>query len=126
MVSTVKRRNPSAAAPGGTKRRRVSAGAAANAVSPSMLTALARQLQSWTGSILGNVGAATDLSLWVAKNKVQAPAAKAAVGKPQSLLRELKQITGLTRNDLNKALDLETNPSYPWSKTARWPLCLST
>jgi transcriptional regulator with XRE-family HTH domain len=107
MVSTVKRRNPSAAAPGGTKPRRVAAGAAANAVSPSMLTALARQLQSWTGSILGNVGAATDLSLWAAKNKVQAPAAKAAVGKTQSLLRELRQIAGLTRNDLNKALELE-------------------
>jgi transcriptional regulator with XRE-family HTH domain len=106
MVATVKRRSTAAASPSGAKARPVG-GAAANAVSPSMLTALARQLQSWTGSILGNVGAATDLSLWVAKNKVQAPAAKAAVGKTQSLLRELRQTAGLTRDDLNNALELE-------------------
>jgi transcriptional regulator with XRE-family HTH domain len=72
-----------------------------------LVRARARQLQSWTGSVLGNVGAATDLSLWVAKNKVKAPAAKAAVGKTQSLLRELRETTGLTRDDLNKALELE-------------------
>jgi transcriptional regulator with XRE-family HTH domain len=106
MVSKVKRHNSDVRSPLDASARRM-AGAATSALNPSMLTGLARQLQSWAGSILGNVGAATDLSLWAAKNKVQAPAAKAAVGKTQSLLRELRQTAGLTRDELNNVLELE-------------------
>ena len=72
-----------------------------------MVTALAKQLQSWTGTVLGNVGAATDLSLWIAKNRVQGPVAKAALHKTQSLLRDLRETAGLTRDDLTRALDLK-------------------
>ena len=86
-------------------------GAIGRALAPSatvgMVTALAKQLQSWTGTVLGNVGAATDLSLWIAKNRVQGPVAKAAVHKTQSLLRDLRETAGLTRDDLTRALDLK-------------------
>jgi plasmid maintenance system antidote protein VapI len=108
MVATVKRRKMGATSPSAvTARQANEAVAAAGPATASMVAALARQLQSWAGSVLGNVGAATDLSLWVAKNKVKAPAAKAVVGKTQSLLRELRETAGLTRDDLNKALELE-------------------
>ena len=73
----------------------------------AMVTSLARQLQGWAGTVLGNVGAATDLSLWIAKNKAEGPLAKAALSKTQSLLRDLRETAGLTRDDLSKALDLE-------------------
>lgn len=73
----------------------------------AMVASLAKQLQGWAGTVLGNVGAATDLSLWIAKNRVDGPIAKAALSKTQSLLRELRETAGLTRDDLSKALDLE-------------------
>lgn len=73
----------------------------------AMVASLAKQLQGWAGTVLGNVGAATDLSLWIAKNRVDGPIAKAALSKTQSLLRDLRETAGLTRDDLSKALDLE-------------------
>lgn len=73
----------------------------------AMVASLAKQLQGWAGTVLGNVGAATDLSLWIAKNKAEGPLAKAALSKTQSLLRDLRETAGLTRDDLSKALDLE-------------------
>ena len=88
------------------KRRDVGKGAVKPA-SASMVRELARQLQSWAGSVLGQVGAATDMSLWIAKNKVKAPAAKTAIGKTQTLLRELRLAAGLTRDDVSKALNVE-------------------
>src|SRR5688572_1982447 len=90
-----------------TMKRRDVGEAAFKPVSASMVKALARQLQSWAGSVLGQVGAATDMSLWIAKNKVKAPAAKTAIGKTQSLLRELRLAAGLTRDDISKALKVE-------------------
>ena len=88
------------------KRRDVGKGAVKPA-SASMVRELARQLQSWAGSVLGQVSTATDMSLWIAKNKVKAPAAKTAIGKTQTLLRELRLAAGLTRDDVSKALNVE-------------------
>jgi transcriptional regulator with XRE-family HTH domain len=108
MVATAKRRkNGTAPHIAAATRPAMQALGVAKPVSPSMLTSLARQLQSWTGSVLGTVGAATDLSLWAAKNKLQAPVARAAADKTQSLLRELRETAGLTRDDINNALELE-------------------
>jgi transcriptional regulator with XRE-family HTH domain len=108
MVATAKRRkNGTAPHIAAATRPAMQALGVAKPVSPSMLTSLARQLQSWTESVLGTVGAATDLSLWAAKNKLQAPVARAAADKTQSLLRELRETAGLTRDDINNALELE-------------------
>ena len=80
-------------------------------VSAPMLLSLARQLQAWTGSILGGVGTATDMALTLAQSKAQRPGPKAAVAKAASLLRDLRQAAGLTIDDLGRALELE-DPSF--------------
>ena len=49
--------------------------------SPSMVLALARQLQSWSGSILGGMGTATDVALTLAQAQNLKPGPKAAVDK---------------------------------------------
>ncbi len=79
--------------------------------SPSMVLALARQLQSWSGSILGGMGTATDVALTLAQAQNLKPGPKAAVDKAAALLRDLRQAAGLTIDDLGQALELE-DPSF--------------
>ena len=79
--------------------------------SPSMLLSLARQLQSWSGSILGGVGTATDMAMTLAQSRVQKPGPKAAVAKAAALLRDLRQAAGLSVDDLGRALELD-DPSF--------------
>ncbi len=75
-------------------------------IAESALKALARQLQSWTNSVLGMAGTATDLGVTLAKSRLHKPQHKAAVEKAGSLLHELRQAAGLTVNDLGAALGL--------------------
>ncbi len=77
----------------------------------SMVVALARQLQSWTGSILGGVGTATDVALALAQSRVQRPGPKAVVDKAAALLRDLRQAAGLSLDDLGQLLELD-DPSF--------------
>ena len=70
------------------------------------LRALARQLQSWTTSVLGMAGTATDLGVTIAKSRLRKPQHKVAVEKAGSLLHELRTAAGLTVNDLGTALGL--------------------
>jgi transcriptional regulator with XRE-family HTH domain len=76
-----------------------------------MLLSLARQLQSWSGSILGGVGTATDMAMTLAQSRVQKPGPKAAVTKAAALLRDLRQAAGLSVDDLGRALELD-DPSF--------------
>ena len=68
---------------------------------------LARQLHSWTGSLLGGVGTAADMSLALAAASIQRPGPKAAVQKAAALLRDAREAAGMTLDDLGQALDLE-------------------
>jgi transcriptional regulator with XRE-family HTH domain len=72
---------------------------------------LARQLHSWTGSLLGGVGTAADMSLALAAASVQRPGPKAAVAKASALLKDAREAAGLTLDDLGAALDLK-DPSF--------------
>ena len=72
---------------------------------------LARQLHSWTGSLLGGVGTAADMSLALAAASVQRPGPKAAVAKASALLKDAREAAGLTLDDLGTALDLK-DPSF--------------
>ncbi len=72
---------------------------------------LARQLHSWTGSLIGGVGTAADMSLALAAASVQRPGPKAAVAKASALLRDAREAAGLTLDDLGEALDLK-DPSF--------------
>lgn len=68
---------------------------------------VARQLHSWTGSLLGGVGTAADLSLALAAASLQRPGPKAAVQKAAALVREAREAAGMTLDDLGQALELE-------------------
>jgi len=72
---------------------------------------LARQLHSWTGSLLGGVGTAADMSLALAAASVQRPGPKAAVTKAAALVKDAREAAGLTLDDLGAALDLK-DPSF--------------
>jgi transcriptional regulator with XRE-family HTH domain len=72
---------------------------------------LARQLHSWTGSLLGGVGTAADMSLALAAASVQRPGPKAAVAKAAALVRDAREAAGLTLDDLGAALDLK-DPTF--------------
>jgi transcriptional regulator with XRE-family HTH domain len=74
---------------------------------PSMVLTVAKQLQSWTGTLLGNVGNAADLALSFAQVATQKPAQKAAVKRAANLLRDLRQAAGLTQDDLSHALEID-------------------
>jgi len=85
--------------------------ASAKPPSASMVLSLAKQLQAWTGSILGGMGTATDVAITLAQSRAQKPGPKAAVDKAAALLRDLRQAAGLTVDDLGRALELE-DPSF--------------
>jgi transcriptional regulator with XRE-family HTH domain len=72
---------------------------------------LARQLHSWTGSLIGGVGTAADMSLALAAASVQRPGPKAAVAKAAALVRDAREAAGLTLDDLGAALDLK-DPTF--------------
>jgi len=104
------------AAPRRTSRAK--AAAPAEAVPPSLQQAggaavrsLARQLHSWTGTLLGGVGTAADMSLALAAASVQRPGPKAAVAKAAALVRDAREAAGLTLDDLGTALELK-DPSF--------------
>lgn len=77
----------------------------------SAVRSLAKQLHAWTGTLLGGVGNAADLSLALAAATISRPGPKAAVQKAAALLRDAREAAGLTLDDLGAALDLE-DPSF--------------
>lgn len=72
---------------------------------------LARQLHSWTGTLLGGVGTAADMSLALAAASVSRPGPKAAVAKAAALLKDAREAAGLTLDDLGEALELK-DPTF--------------
>ena len=103
------RRKARESAPARPERRRApsAAPAADSPVAPSLLMSLARQVQAWSGSILGGVGTATDVAMTLAQSKLQRPGPKAAVSKAAALLRDLREAAGLTVEDLGRLLELD-------------------
>jgi transcriptional regulator with XRE-family HTH domain len=92
-------------------RKRNAVSAAATVVPPaprgSLVTALARQAQSFASAVLGNMGTATDVALTLAQSRIERPGPKAAVEKGAALLRDLRQAAGLTLDDLGRALEVD-------------------
>ena len=112
MVQTVKRGTPGKPAKTAAQSpKSTEAVAGAKPASASMVLSLAKQLQAWTGSILGGMGTATDVAITLAQSRAQKPGPKAAVDKAAALLRDLRQTAGLTIDDLGRALELE-DPSF--------------
>jgi transcriptional regulator with XRE-family HTH domain len=93
------------------RTRPAKAAPAAKRAGASLATTLARQLQSFATSVLGNVGTATDVAFTLAQSRIQRPGTKAAVAKGAALLRDLRQAAGLTLDDLGRALEVD-DPSF--------------
>jgi transcriptional regulator with XRE-family HTH domain len=72
---------------------------------------LAKQLHAWTGSLLGGVGTAADMSLALAAASITRPGPKAAVQKAAALLRDAREAAGMTLDDVGQALELR-DPSF--------------
>lgn len=110
MVTSIKRKSATSPKTSRKTSTQSKAKIPANAISasqPSRLLNAAKQLQSWTGTLLGGATTAADLALSLAQAATKKPEQKAAIKKAASVLRELRQAVGLTQDELSQALDLE-------------------
>lgn len=78
----------------------------ATALVGAPVVAIARQLRSWTDTVLGIAGPATDLALGFAQSRAPGPRSKAAIGMAGSMLRQMRESAGLTLKELAAAVDL--------------------
>ena len=100
MTTKRKARKPSATA---TKARRKTA---APADEPAAL-GLARQLRSWTDSVLGMAGMATDASMAAARLVLPKPEQRKALEKAGGLLRMARETSGMSLREVGDAIDLK-------------------
>ena len=71
------------------------------------IAAIARQLRSWSDSVLGIAGAAADASVGAAKALLVKPGQRAMLERAGSTLRGLREAAGMSLNELGNAIDLE-------------------
>ncbi|HOX70009.1 MAG TPA: helix-turn-helix transcriptional regulator [Burkholderiaceae bacterium] len=79
---------------------------APQAVGELPLLSLARQVRSWTDTLLGVAGSAGDIGMTLAQARIRDPEKKAAVGKAGSQLRQWREEAGLTAKELSDAVGL--------------------
>ena len=101
------------------KRTRAGAGAArggAAAPAPqesalegveSALVGVARQVRSWSDSVLGIAGAAADVSIGAAKAILVRPDQRAALAKAGSVLRGMREAAGMSVKEVGEAINLK-------------------
>jgi transcriptional regulator with XRE-family HTH domain len=70
------------------------------------LLSLARQVRSWTDTLLGVAGNATDMSMTLAQARIRDPEKKAAATKAGSQLRKWREAAGMTATELGDAIGL--------------------
>lgn len=68
---------------------------------------LVRQVRDWTDSLLSITGAATGLSINLAKRVATRPGQKEALAKAGGLLRAARETAGFSIEELGKAIDLK-------------------
>jgi transcriptional regulator with XRE-family HTH domain len=71
------------------------------------IPAMARQLRSWSDSVLGIAGAAADVSVVAAKALLVKPGQRRALERAGRILRGLRESTGMSLNELGNAIDLK-------------------
>jgi transcriptional regulator with XRE-family HTH domain len=67
---------------------------------------IARELRSWTDTVLGMAGGAANMSMAFAESTVKDPKAKAAIAKAGAMLRRAREAAGVTTQQLGAAIDL--------------------
>lgn len=71
------------------------------------IAAIARQLRSWSDSVLGIAGAAADVSVGAAKALLVKPGQRATLERAGSMLRGLREAAGMSLSELGNAIDLK-------------------
>jgi transcriptional regulator with XRE-family HTH domain len=73
----------------------------------SALVGVARQVRSWSDSVLGIAGAAADVSLSAAKAILVRPEQRAALEKAGNVLRGMREAAGLSVKEVGEAINLK-------------------
>ena len=71
------------------------------------LAGVARQVRTWTDSVLGIAGAAADVSIGAAKAILVKPEQRAALEKTGAVLRGMREAAGLSVKEISEAVDLK-------------------
>ncbi len=92
-----------------TKAVRSPARAAAPETGPgeSALVGVARQVRSWSDSVLGIAGAAADVSIGAAKALLVRPEQRAALEKAGTVLRGMREAAGMSVKEVGEAISLK-------------------
>ncbi len=75
--------------------------------SESTLVGVARQVRSWSDSVLGIAGAAADISIGAAKAILVKPEQRQALEKTGNVLRGMREAAGLSLSEVGAAINLE-------------------
>jgi transcriptional regulator with XRE-family HTH domain len=73
----------------------------------STLVGVARQVRSWSDSVLGIAGAAADISIGAAKAILVKPEQRQALEKTGTVLRGMREAAGLSLTEVGEAINLE-------------------
>jgi transcriptional regulator with XRE-family HTH domain len=73
----------------------------------SALVGVARQVRSWSDSVLGIAGAAADVSLSAAKAILVRPEQRVALEKAGNVLRGMREAAGLSVKEVGEAINLK-------------------
>ncbi len=75
--------------------------------SESTLQGVARQVRSWSDSVLGIAGAAADISIVAAKAILVKPEQRGALEKAGTVLRGMREAAGLSVSEVGEAINLK-------------------
>jgi transcriptional regulator with XRE-family HTH domain len=75
--------------------------------SESTLLGVARQVRSWSDSVLGIAGAAADISIGAAKAILVKPEQRGALRKAGTVLRGMREAAGLSLKEVGDAINLK-------------------
>ena len=81
--------------------------AAATAAGDSPLVGVARQVRSWSDSVLGIAGAAADVSIGAAKALLVRPEQRVALEKAGNVLRGMREAAGMSVKEVGEAINLK-------------------
>jgi transcriptional regulator with XRE-family HTH domain len=73
----------------------------------STLVGVARQVRSWSDSVLGIAGAAADISIGAAKAILVKPEQRQALEKTGTVLRGMREAAGLSIKEVGEAINLD-------------------
>jgi len=79
----------------------------ASGVAESALVGVAKQVRSWSDSVLGIAGAAADVSLSAAKAILVRPEQRHALEKAGNVLRGMREAAGLSVKEVGEAINLK-------------------